>query len=314
MSDHRSEPPANALRDAEWVATTIERSLAEFREAVEARVERGSATAEEGVLVAGKSIDFIFREAKAAAAVARSRQGSGPDIHALAAHQSEHVQAFVSELEEVLDDQAGATRRAMKQSATISEAGIRINEIATNVRVLGLNAQIEATRLGGAGAAFKVIAYEMHELGKQVALANALIGELVNNLSAALPELLENGERMREKSQDFTDILAEDIRLMEDANQRTQAALRAANVETEQRLERIRLASNDALSGLQFHDPMVQHLRQLPSLVDEVARRTETIIESSGLCPMFEPLEDSLHQQVFVAEVPEAVSGLVMEF
>jgi len=307
-------PAAAGAQAAARTASAVASALAEFRESVDSRVERASETAEEGVLIAGKSIDIIFREARAAANLGQGRGGDGTDIGALAARQSEHVQSYVEQLAEVLDNQAVATRQAMKQSATISEAGIRINDIATSVSVLGLNAQIEASRLGAAGSGFNVIAAEMHELGKQVALANAMIGELATNLAAALPELLRNGDRMKEKSREFTAVLARDIRLMEEANRRTEDSLRAAHIETERRLERIRQASNEALSALQFHDPMVQHLRQLPPLVDEVLRRSEIVITAGRAAGTFDPLEESIHQQVFAAREDAPETGLVLEF
>jgi methyl-accepting chemotaxis protein len=294
--------------------------VAELKRALEDRVERAIAGADTGVIVAGRCVERICAEAMAAAAEVRQTSvtlAGGTDEHgvgALAARQTAHVEAFVTDMRRLMAMQATTTREAVTHSATIVDAGARVTEIAASSRMLALNAQIEAARLGAAGAGFAVIAAEMNELSKEVGRANGVISELAASLSRTLPVLLRNSEVLEARASTFSAELGADIRQMEEASARAETAFRGAATVNEARLTRIREASNEALSALQFHDPMVQHLRQLPSFVDELARRIERVLAADGADTQLPPLESAVRQHVAVAGRHPPEAGVVTLF
>ena len=71
----------------------------------------------------------------------------------------------------------GAVRDAEAAQARAVGAKDRIEDIARTVRLISLNARVEAARAGDAGRAFGVIAEEIKSLSEQTASASAEMGE-----------------------------------------------------------------------------------------------------------------------------------------
>lgn len=91
--------------------------------------------------------------------------------------------------------------RAAALSATSSEIGgvvDLIQTISSQVRLLSLNARIEAARAGAAGATFGVVADEIRQLAEQTQRAAATIAARTGAVDAAVDEALSNHGAMRD--------------------------------------------------------------------------------------------------------------------
>jgi sn-glycerol 3-phosphate transport system substrate-binding protein len=90
-----------------------------------------------------------------------------------------------------------STGEMAERLASIKRAGTLISDIAETTRILALNASIEASRAGEAGASFEVIANEVRSLS----------GEIENALGAvasSLDEITSTNEALRSASQSLT--------------------------------------------------------------------------------------------------------------
>jgi len=109
-------------------------------------------------------------------------------------------------------DQAKATEEIMRQlSRTTREiAGFTriITTISSQTKLLALNATIEASRAGDAGKGFAVVANEVKDLALQTNTAAEQVEEqstsilrVVENVEAAINQIIEGSARIREQSQ-----------------------------------------------------------------------------------------------------------------
>ncbi|SCA55995.1 putative Histidine kinase, HAMP region:Bacterial chemotaxis sensory transducer [Candidatus Terasakiella magnetica] len=96
---------------------------------------------------------------------------------------------------QTVSDLANDIRSAMSQLTTLNKTAENIgsiirdvNEIAGQVRMLGLNASIEAARAGVAGKGFAIVAGEIKSLASQSEDASHHISEQINNIQNTLKD------------------------------------------------------------------------------------------------------------------------------
>jgi methyl-accepting chemotaxis protein len=156
------------------------------------------------------------------------------------------IQSIVAGAEETWSTVQSLSRASERVDAVVR----MINEIAMQVNILALNAQIEATRAGEYGAGFMVVADEIRNLAGRSSTATAEIGQIIKDmkkgvsnvrgtlademermrtaktvtdearttLSAILAALNENGERMQR--------IAESITRVRDSSDQVSASIR----------------------------------------------------------------------------------------
>jgi DNA-binding ferritin-like protein len=257
-------PEPTQLVPAPLVADTLEFCRAEVSRVVEASVR----ATEHGVIGAGNALSSIVdcaREQAGSLEVVASKVGGGGDsgiggaIRAQASAMGDFTESLVARAHR----QRETTRKAAGMSQDIQSLARQLQQIAIQARVLSLNAKIECAHLGVHGAALSAVASEMEAVTNAVKRANDDIARLAASLTKSLPELSANAEELAESSQSFATSFSSQSQATEDAFSSLMDAVRESTSVSHKGIEQILRLSRDALSSLQFQDPVAQNLREL---------------------------------------------------
>jgi methyl-accepting chemotaxis protein len=235
------------------LAAAIARSRATVRD----RVLAVRKVSEQEVLAVGTAVQAIVSQSqKALANVSDSMDRIGD--------KNESVRAQVLELRAHITEQDQTVERAMDRTTDIAKAGAAIKAMAAASRLLALNARVEAARLDSEHrVAFGVIADEMRELAKEVEAANRSVGQLAAELLKVLPQIRKQSQAMQTQ---FESLHQE----MEQKNTGLNQTFGETLSGTDQAVQEIKRLAYDALSHLQFQDPMVQNLDRIDSVLLEL--------------------------------------------
>jgi methyl-accepting chemotaxis protein len=265
------------MMDSSEILQLIDGELEHLRQRVQERVSEAARNSEAATLATGGMLTRILHEARAqvddlGALSAKVSGADGDSAGQIAADTSREMRAFVTDLSRQLSEQVSSLHRATEAMQSILRVGARIDEIATASRFLALNAVVEASRLGDAGAASRVIAQEMKELSQSVEAANGQISDLARQLSTTLPEVAATTSNVDEKVTVFRHSFDEKLRALDNAFADLRTVAQTSVDKSSARLESIVQSSHEALSQLQFQDPMVQGLRKIDTILSDSAR------------------------------------------
>ena len=70
-----------------------------------------------------------------------------------------------------------------------------IAQVARKIKIIGLNASIEAARLGEVGRGFSVVASEIQHLSENTSVTTAQVTSLNNNIEERLKTTIENSKK-----------------------------------------------------------------------------------------------------------------------
>lgn len=306
--DELSQP---SERDAETRSAAVSDVLRRSLKLAVRRIAELNRLTESGVLSAGRSLEAIVTEAQAYTKDARATlegfSGSSEQqgIAVLIASQNQVLENFMREIRAQVKRQAEVARAAMLSSCQIQNLGNEIGSVAFQSRLLSLNASIEAGRMGAQGRAFGVIAAEMTKLSRQVESTSKAVSELVCVLSAALPNMAEAAQHMQGTSEAF---IAEIGGSISEVDQRVRE-LGLSVQETMQGGDRcvseILRHSQDALSSLQFQDPVAQGLVAVAKDFNQASRGVVALLgagvprapEQSDAAPQSRILDRAFQQE-----------------
>jgi methyl-accepting chemotaxis protein len=244
---------------------------------------------ESGTLSAGRSLEAIVLDAQAYAQRARSTlEGiAGSDdqrgIASLIASQNQILESFIQEMRSQIERQAEVARAALRSSSQIASLGNEIGAVAFQSRLLSLNASIEAGRMGPQGRAFGVIAAEMTKLSQQVESTSKAVNELVSVLSATLPNVFDAAEAMRGTSESFITEIGGSISQVDHEVKQLADSVQQTLHAGDRCIAAILSHSQDALSSLQFQDPVAQGLVAVAKDFNHTSRAVWELVSQSPL-------------------------------
>lgn len=255
--------------------------------AIAERIPSAVEITEKEVLVVGRCVSEVVATARSQ--VAESQQIlSQVDENSYIATAIEKLATamtgFLGELEPGLERQQAISTAAASNSAKIEEAGAKIESIALAANILNLNAQIEAARLGEIGEPFMIIASEMANLTRQIEEANQLISDLSSELGSTLPEIAKLNNGILKTCSAFSAEFQGQVADVRDAQRDMQGIVRGSLESTEERAEEMLRIGQDALSHLQFQDPVAQSLRQVQMGMSAVAGMVGAAVDTYDTC------------------------------
>lgn len=272
-------PPADAPTLDE-----IANSFADGEARIARRVLDAITVSEQAVLNVGDSIGDIVahgREQVEASARLAARFGQDSEISRAIAQQSDDMSVFLSRMTKRLQEQQRQTRELHDQLGRIVAAGDRIRAIARETKIVTVNAQIEAARLGPVGKPFVIIAEQLASLADDVGVANRLVGQLARTMVDVMPRLATTSESLVDDSNRFHETFAEALKKVEDTQKQLHENVHQAITEGERRSERVLQGSQAALSQLQFQDPMAQSLREISRITGRTRKQLEQALGCS---------------------------------
>jgi methyl-accepting chemotaxis protein len=306
-------------REAEDLRVAVDDVLRRALKQAVRRIADLNRLTESGVLSAGRSLDAIVGEAQAYTKDARATlegfSGSSEQqgIAAVIASQNEVLENFMREIRAQVERQAEVARAAMLSSSQIQNLGNEIGSVAFQSRLLSLNASIEAGRMGAQGRAFGVIAAEMTKLSQQVESTSKAVSELVSVLSAALPNVAAAARQMQGTSEAFIaeigGSIAEVDQKVRELGQSVQQTMHGGD----RCVSHILRHSQDALSSLQFQDPVAQGLVAVAKDFNGASRGVVELLRASPSAARSVARETAAESRVFDKVTPgEAVEHVAV--
>ncbi len=211
--------------------------------------------------------------------------------------QLDVVHAYLDRVQGIVNKQHQIAQQAVEQSRGIYKAGSLIGQMTQAVKILALNAQIEASRLGVDNQALGVISQEMLRLSKTVDATNRAVRSLTQGLADTLPTLADQAKTLAQETQNFSEDLTLHSSRVEASNEDLMKLVITSLNEGDTRIATILDSSYAVLSELQFQDPMIQIIQRVDIELERMTQRllpesSESIKDSSYLVKLGEQYED----------------------
>ena len=262
-----SHAPAPRVDDALVMA-----EIAQGRERVADRVEELKSLSERETLACGNVLSSIvdnvrelISETDRTVAEAKARSDAA-------------TARFVQGMQEDAGTQEAAVQEVLRLAAGVEEAIGSINGLTQYSNLLSINARIEAARIGEQGRGFAVIAQHMRDLALTIRESADKVSAAIGAVRQSLPPVRARASSMHERTRSFVEELAEQVRA---ASRQTDSS--AGSAAHSGRLDAVIELSNQALSHLQFQDPLVQNLSSIDRDVALVENRVRRVLQGESL-------------------------------
>jgi len=267
----------------------IAAELSACEERVHGLIKSATTLSEREIVAIGSRIAELNREAlgnldtlKGLSGEFRSEDVQGrASLEAAVNGQTVVLNAFVASLKESLGRQRGATAGIVDVARKIQGFVAGIEIVAVDLRMLTLNAKLEAARWGSQGAAFATVAAGMRDLTSEVQRVNDQVGELAATLSSLATRIVDNEQSMEALSlrlmQDVSEQMADLREAYEDARSSTAQAVATGN----ERANHLVALSTRMLTNLQFQDRVAQTLREVELVVSRTRAITDDLLNAS---------------------------------
>lgn len=292
QSNSSIDPAASEVPGSDAAAdSALKNVLADFlRAACQTTLERiqnvNGMTSRE-VLEAGAALERVMGEARAhvdksRTALSKAAGGDGRDgLRELARRQAEAIRAYLGDSQRLIVEQEAMAKQSQAGSAKIAHLATIIESIATQAKLLALNARIEAARLGTRGEALSVIASEMVRFSKEVGAANGAISEIAESICRDLPRVAAHASKLRESTERFSGRINGELDEIRDAGDALEQVLSSAMSDGDEAAQRIVSHAYAALSHLQFQDACAQHLLSIDAVLKEILERVPAAVEQN---------------------------------
>jgi methyl-accepting chemotaxis protein len=231
------------------------------------RIKDIRSVSEKEILACGDALSSI---------VDKARQLADESHHAVAASVARSEQTttrFVQAMREDIQVQEAAVRRVLDLTGGMENAIAAINDLTLSSKVLAINARIEAARLGAQGKGFAVIADSLSGLSSVIRAASDTVSSAIEGVRQGLPPVSARAISMRDRTDAFINEVAEQVK---------SASLQNASGQDNSPLAALTELSNQALSHLQFQDPMSQKLLSVMSDLQAAKDRVRQILSGES--------------------------------
>jgi methyl-accepting chemotaxis protein len=270
--DRRRQPqapvpaPARGIDDAR-----VLREIAEGRQRVAGRVDELKSLSERETLACGNVLSSIvdnvrglISETDRTVAQAKARSDAA-------------TSRFVEGMQQDAGSQAAAVAEVLRLADGVEEAIRSINGLTQYSNLLAINARIEAARIGEQGRGFAVIAQHMRDLSITIRESADKVSAAIGAVRQGLPPVGARATSMQERTRTFVDEVAAQVK---SASLQTE---RSADQAAHGRLDAVIELSNQALSHLQFQDPLVQNLSSINGDIAQVEGRVRRVLRGEDL-------------------------------
>jgi sn-glycerol 3-phosphate transport system substrate-binding protein len=280
--------PASAITTLRaFSARAVRRALSELQSWAVRNVGNVNELSGREVLAAGASLDIIVRQVREQAGETRSALATlasddDTSVASVIASQAEAITTHTACVHSALARQTELADSAMQSLRQITSMAQRVSKLAQSIRMLSLNARVEAARLGS-GSVFTVIAQEMTSMTNEVRLANTEIEQIVSDLEQALPQIAQQAHDARDQSDAFVGAMREHMARVDGAVSVLRNGVSATLRSNDERLGTVLSVSQDALSHLQFQDTAAQALQRIEQDIAQVTEQLCQHLEDGDL-------------------------------
>jgi methyl-accepting chemotaxis protein len=246
---------------------------------------------EREVLACGNVVSDIVSNARRLAAESES------SLAASIARSEEINDRFVRDMQQDILAQTTAVHSVLDLARGIEDAVAAINDLTVSSRVLAINARIEAARLGEQGRGFAVIADNLSELSRVIRASSDKVSATIGAVRLGLQPVSEHATSMHHRTRRFVDDVADQVKF---------SSLHTDDGQSTGPLASITELANQALSHLQFQDPMAQKLLSINRELELAKGRVSSLLSGETI---FDSVQDR-----DAAGITEPVSGEVMLF
>jgi methyl-accepting chemotaxis protein len=284
-----SAPPSSGAFDGlrALSARAVRRALKELEGWAVRNVTTVNELSGREVLAVGTSLDAIVREVRTQtvetqSAMAALTANDDTSVASAIASQSQAITEHTTSVQSTLTKQAELADAAMSSLRNITAMAQRVSKMAQSMRMLSLNARVEAARLG-TGSVVTVIAQEMTTMTNEVRVANTEIEQVVRDLEQALPQIARQAHAARDQSTSFMNVMQGHMDRVDGAVTVLRDGVSAALRSSDERLGTVLSVSQTALSHLQFQDTAAQALQRIERDVAQVSELLAVHLETGDL-------------------------------
>jgi methyl-accepting chemotaxis protein len=235
------------------------------RERVAHRVEALKALTEHEILACGRVLSSIVDNVRGLI------EETGRAVGASMARSDAATSGFIGAMQADVRAQEDAVSQVLALADGMQDAIEAINGLSHYSNILSINARIEAARIGERGAGFAVIADHTRELSKTIREAADRVSAAIGAVRAGLPPVSERAAAIQERTRAFIEVVGEEMK---------SASLLATTGSAGSRgLEDVMRLSNQALSHLQFQDPLAQQLSCIDQDIGIVEGRVRRVLD-----------------------------------
>ncbi|KOY15817.1 methyl-accepting chemotaxis protein [Paenibacillus xylanivorans] len=131
----------------------------------------------------------------------------------------QHVAAHSEELSATSEEILSNTKRAVEDSSNVNEVVSYIKEISEQTNLLGLNAAIEAARVGEAGAGFGVVATEIRKMSTGTKEATGRIEQSLDAVKKSVLNMEQEIAQISVSSQEQAKLVTEFMNVIDQLNE-----------------------------------------------------------------------------------------------